>query len=412
MDAQSWDRHGMCRWLFFFAIAACIASPFFTTLAKANESGVTWLFEQQGHDGRMAAPADETTPPHASLEALRALRPVTDQAEAWGQLREFVEQASGPGIPEVPRRLIALSLSGEFDAEGLAELRRHQNPDGGFAAESGHQSSVLDTLDALEALAVAGLSDFDVLQPAIAFVAARQRTDGGFAATAESPSSVYLTARAVAGLQRYRIEYGLSGVLQAAVDFLAAREKDRGWGQTWQSAQALLALLPSTADTGRHAVALDALREAQGNDGSWDGSVYATALVLRALGLAAAEDPSSSPGSATLLGQVIDSRHGVVVPGGTVTAHGGGPEAWMATTGPDGRFLLQDLEPGPYTLAFSATGFQALTRNVELEAGQRSDLGTVVLDMEPESALVTGRVTDAATGEGMAATVALHGSGI
>jgi hypothetical protein len=411
MDAQSWNRHGTCRWLFFFAIAVCIASPFFTTPAKANESGVTWLFEQQGHDGGMAAPPDETTPLPASLEALRALRPVTDRAEAWGQLQQFVGQASGPGIPDVPRRLIALSLSGEVDAEGLVELRRHQNPDGGFAAESGHQSSVLDTLDALEAFAAAGLSDFDVLQPAIAFVAARQRTDGGFAASAVSPSSVYLTARAAAGLQRYRIEYGLSGVLQAAADFLAARENDRGWGQTWQSAQALLALLPGTADTGRHAVAVDALRAAQGIDGSWDGSVYATALALRVLGLAAAEDRSSSPGSATLLGQVIDSRHGVVVPGGAVTAHGGGVAAWMATTGPDGRFLLRDLEPGPYTLAFSAAGFQALTRNVDLVAGQRFDLGAVPLDMEPASALVTGRVTDAVTGEGIAATVALQGSG-
>jgi len=412
MDAQSWNRHGMCRWLFFFAIAVCIASPFFTTVAKANESGVTWLFEQQGHDGRMTAPGDETAPPHASLEALRALHPVTDQREAWVRLLQFVEQASGPGLPYVARRLIARSLSGEFEAEGFVELRRHQNPDGGFAAEPGHQSSVLDTLDALEAVAAAGISDFDVLQPAIAFLAARQRTDGGFAASAESPSSVYLTARAVAGLQRYRIEYGLSGMLQGAIDFLAVQENNGRWGRNWQRAQALLALLPSTADTGRHAVAVDALRAAQGNDGSWDGSVYATALALRALGLAAAEGPSSSPASATLLGQVIDSRHGVILSGATVTAHGGGTAGRMATTGPDGRFLLQDLEPGQYTLAFSATGFQALTRNVDLEAGQGSDLGSVFLDMEPEGALVAGRVTDAATGEGIAATVALEGSGI
>ena len=412
MDAQSWNRHGMCRWFFFFAIAVCIASPFLTTVAKANESGIAWLLEQQGHDGRMATPADETTPPHASLEALRALRAVMDQGEAWAHLRQFVVQASGSGIPDVARRLIAQSLSGELEAEGTAELRRHQNPDGGFAAEPGHQSSVLDTLDALDALAVARLSDFEVLQPAFAFLAARQRADGGFAASAESPSSVYLTARALAGLQRYRIEYGLSGLLQGAVDFLAVEENNGDWGRKWQSAQALLALLPSTADTGRHAVAVDALRAAQGHDGSWGGSVYATALALRALGLAAAEDPSSSLASATLLGQVIDSRHGVIVSGATVTAHGGGTAARMATTGPDGRFLLRDLEPGQYTLAFSATGFQALTRNLDLEAGQGSDLGSVFLDMEPEGALVAGRVTDSATGEGIAATVDLEGSGI
>ena len=411
MDAQSGNRHGMCRCFFFFAVALCVAPWLLTPAVQGNEAGVSWLLDQQLYDGRVATTDDETTATHASLEALRALHPVADQTEAWARLQRFVEQASGAGIPDVPRRLIALSLSGASQAGLLADLRRHQNPDGGFAAEPGNQSSVLDTLDALDAFATAGFSDFTVLQPAASFLVARQRPDGGFAATGESPSSVYLTARVVTGLQRYRIEYGLSEALQAAVDYLAARETEGAWGQTWQSARALLALLPGTADTGRYAAALDALRTGQGADGSWDGSVYATALVLRTLGLAAAGDSPSPPRATALIGQVIDGRHGVVVSGVVVTAHGEGGDGGVGTTGPDGRFLLQDLEPRQYTLRFTAPGFQTLTRIVDVEAGQRYDLGLVAVYLEPDAALVTGRVTDAGTGEGISATVAVTGSG-
>jgi hypothetical protein len=411
MDAQSWNRHGMCRWFFFFAVVLCAAFWILTPAAQGNEAAVSWLLDQQLDDGRVATTDDETTAPHASLEALRALDPVADQTEAWARLHQFIDQASGSGIPDVARRLIALGLSGAPQAGLLADLRRHQNPDGGFAAEPGNQSSVLDTLDALDAFATVGFSDFTVLQPAATFLVAHQRPDGGFAATAQSPSSVYLTARVVAGLQRYRIEYGLSEALQAAVDFLAARETEAAWGRTWQSAQALLALLPSTADTGRYVGALDALRAGQGADGSWDGSVYATALALRTLGLAAADDSTFPPYSTALVGQVVDSRHDVVVSGVTVTAQGDEIDGGTGTTGPDGRFLLQDLDPQQYTLAFTAPGFQTLTRRVDVEAGQRYDLGLIALDLEQDAALVTGQVTDAGTGDGISATVALTGSG-
>ncbi|MFO8002795.1 carboxypeptidase regulatory-like domain-containing protein, partial [Thioalkalivibrio sp.] len=93
-----------------------------------------------------------------------------------------------------------------------------------------------------------------------------------------------------------------------------------------------------------------------------------------------------------------------------VTAQGEGGEDGMATTGPDGRFVLPDLEPGQYTLAFAAPGLQALTRSVDAEAGQRYDLGSIMLDPEPDTAVITGRVTDAGTAEGISARVAVTGS--
>jgi hypothetical protein len=203
-------------------------SSSFAGSALASDSGLAWLLDQQQDDGRIAAPADRTTPDHATFESLRALHLLAGEASpAFVQAREFLDREPHSGIPWLPRRLLALRLSGENGAEALAALRAHQNPDGGFAAEVAEQSTVIDTVDALEALGAIGFGDSTVLQPAIAFLLARQRNDGGFATTPASPASVYLTARAVSVLQRYRFDYGLSDALQAATDFLWERGNSR-----------------------------------------------------------------------------------------------------------------------------------------------------------------------------------------
>jgi hypothetical protein len=403
----------MCRGFFFVAIASCIAFLISAGSALASDSGLAWLLDQQQDDGRIAAPADRTTPDHATFESLRALHLLTGgAAPEFVQARDFLHRDSLSGIPWLPRRLLVLRLSGEDGAEALAALRAHQNPDGGFAAEVAEQSSVLDTVDALEALGAAGFGDSTVLQPAIAFLLARQRNDGGFATTPESPASVYLTARAVSVLQRYRFDYGLSDALQAATDFLWAREQQGAWGPTWESAEALLAVMPTTADPARYAGALHALRESQGADGSWEQSVYATALALRTLRTAEGGGLPPAPHGGTIVGRVVDSHGGAPIAGVTVSVHHGPVQVRTVVGGPDGRFSLPDLEPQDYLLALSAPGFQSQTRSVGVSAGQMLDLGLMPLGLEPETALVRGRVTDATTGAGIGAAIRVNGSGV
>lgn len=413
MDAQPGNRHGMCRRCFVAAIASCVAILIFAGSALASDTGLAWLLGQQQDDGWIAASADRTTPDHATFESLRALHLLGGAASPESvRARDFLNQNAHSGIPWLPRRLLSLRLSGEDGAETLADLRAHQNPDGGFTAAVGEQSSVLDTVDALEALGAAGFADASVLQPAIAFLLARQGNDGGFAATAQSPASVYLTARAVSALQRYRFDYGLSDAMQAAADFLWNREHQSTLGPTWESAEALLALMPTTADPARYAGALQSLRDDQGADGSWEQSVYATALALRTLRMAESGGLPPAPHGATIIGRVVDSHGGAPVAGVTVSVHAGQAQVRTIVGASDGRFTLADLEPQDYLLTLSAPGFESQTRSLDLSGGQMLDLGLVPLALEPGTALVSGTVTDAATGAGIAATITVNGSSV
>ena len=71
------------------------------------------------------------------------------------------------------------------------------------------------------------------------------------------------------------------------------------------------------------------------------------------------------------------------------------------TTGPDGTFLLQDVEPGTYRLNASRTGFAPTSYGARKLAGGGTDLKLaagqaiqdIVLRLQPQ-AVVTGRITD------------------
>lgn len=408
MDAPYGNRHGMCRWLFLLAMAACLAVTDFSVSAQEADLGTEWLLERQQADGRISSEDDVTTPHHATFEAARALQLAHAGSSQWLGALAFIDSRFRSAIPWLPRRLLAAGLAGEAGEDLLAELLLRQNPDGGFAAEPGDQSSVLDTVDSLEALTAAGEQDHHVLQSAIAFLLDHQGEQGGLAPNPASPVSLYLTARAAAVLQRYQFEHGLAEPLGAATDFLWSELERTGPDDSWQQAQALLALIPSTLDPAPYQESVDALRSVQAADGSWNGSVYATALALRALQMAEAGGRLPDPGSAAVGGQIVDAVQGRPVAGASVLL-AGVADGGAADSDLDGRFLLGELDPGPYTLQISAPGFQTLSREVELAPGALLDMGLVSIALEPDTALIAGTVTDAETGEGLAAEIAVTG---
>lgn len=408
MDAPFGNRHGMCQRLFLLAMAACLATLGFAASAEEGTGATDWLFERQQQDGRIATDADETTPHHATFEAARALYSGYVGSPEWANALAFIDSQPWSGIPWLPRRLFAAGLADDPREDLVAELLLRQNPDGGFAAEPGDQSSVLDTVDALDALEGAGLHDGHVLQPAIAFLLAHQDDQGGISPNPASPVSLYLTARMAAVLQRYQFEYGLSGPLGAATDFLWSELEGSGPDVSWPETHALLALIPSTLDPTRYQSPLDSLRASQSMDGSWNGSVYATALALRALQTAESAGSLADSQMAAVGGRVVDALQGAPVAGASITPVGV-EDGGVTESGSDGRFLLSELNPGEYTLQFAATGFQTRTQQVELTPGALLDMGLVNISLEPDTALITGVVTDAETGKGLAAEIAVIG---
>src|SRR6476646_5899812 len=109
---------------------------------------------------------------------------------------------------------------------------------------------------------------------------------------------------------------------------------------------------------------------------------------------------------ATLKGTVLDPQD-KAVPGASIQLIAVGTNAArQVTSNEDGVFQITGLLPGPYKLDVTASGFAALTENVQLEVGQQMNLnlhlklsslsGTVDIMADAVNIL---RTTDASVGE-------------
>jgi hypothetical protein len=382
MDAQSAGRHRGCRNNAAFAALLFLAPWLWSVSAMANSAGLNWLLAQQQPDGRIAAPADETLPQHASFEALRTLVHMGAPETVRAHAAAFVSGGSGDDLPFFARRLQAQHLVGSETAPAVADLAAYQNPDGGFASYPGDQSRVPDTLDALEALRDLDEKDPTIVGPAVAWLLTQQRGDGGFGSSEASPSADYLAARAVTLLRNYRFDFPVSAALEAAESFLWAQQNGGLWGSTGDSAHALLALMPLTLETPLLAPAITELRERQDPDGSWNGSVYATSLALRALHVFSNQGESTGPeeegfraewladpddadpvlfpdlvepqdGTSTVFGVVRDRATAKPVANALVTVGG-----TSVRSDPEGRYRVEGLMAAQFGISASATGYR------------------------------------------------------
>ena len=96
-----------------------------------------------------------------------------------------------------------------------------------------------------------------------------------------------------------------------------------------------------------------------------------------------------------LSGHVFDS--GEPLGGGRLSAYGRGNDHSQSTTiDREGRFEVEDLQPGTYQLTISRPAFGGMEyRSIELQ----SDLDGLRIDLEPTAATLTGIVVDAQTGQ-------------
>ena len=411
MDAQSARRHRRCRKLAAHAALLFVATA--PTLgpvsAMADAAGLNWLLSQQQTDGRIAAPADETLPQHASFEALRTLGHLGAPETTTAQAAAFVSSNIAQDLPFVVRRLRAQHLSGADTGSSVADLVAYQNPDGGFASRPGDQSRVLDTLDALEALRDLEVEDPAVVGSALGFLLAKQRLDGGFGSSEASLSSVYLTARAVMLLRDHRFEFAVSAALEAAARFLWAEQRGGLWGSTGESTQALLALTPLTVETPLLAPAITELRARQHSDGSWNGSVYATSLAMRALHVFSRRAESTGPedegfsaawvadpadvdtvlfpdlavpvdGTTTVFGVVRDRATADPIADALVTLGGA-----AVRSDSQGRYRIEGIVASDVDISASATGYRLQSASFAMAQG-----GLFQVDIALEMAAVDG----------------------
>jgi len=320
--------------------------------------GRDWLLQQARDDRAFHNTTTLATPAQASAEVLMLGDP------AMASSRTFLQQTPFHGTEYLARRLLGGAGDGAWL---LGELWARQNPDGGFGDLPGYQSSVLDTAHALRALAASAAT-----APAALDYLARVEVDDGGWADGPNPPSVFTTALVLEGLQGFRAEPAVAGMIQRGRAFLQASLADLQ--EPGLLALTLRALLPGE-DGGGLDEALARLRSFQDLDGGWGGDVHTTALALQVLTLAALDIPN--PDLGVVRGRVVGAASGWALTGAALQLDG--PVTRSVSSDAEGTYQLNALPAGSYRLTVSADQYQTTVLSVAVQPGAVLELGDLLL---------------------------------
>jgi hypothetical protein len=387
-----------------------MAVPFFgfSPPTQAN-LGLDWLAAQAQPDGHYSTANDIATPFTATAETLRTFYLLGDTAASQNvsAALNFLNAQAFPSTEHLSRRLIAnLAANPNQSVTDLSNaILARLNDNGGLGDLKDYHSTVIDTAWALEAIARTALADTgsDALFNAINFLKQQQHDNGGWASNGREPS-VTTTAIVMHALWHYRDKVSniptlnVVPALDKAQQYLLAQRNNNGlWGETFESALALIAILPRLSNLDEVSASLEALRVAQNQNGSWNNDIYSTALALRAL--KTAESPEPNPDLGQMAAVVIDGQTGLALSGVTVQLTG--TTTANQLTNSAGEFQFSGLPAGNYNIQLSTEGETRLTAETQVNRGQQVNLGELRLFQEGAT-ILQGTVTDATTGEPLA----------
>ena len=389
--------HWLCCAFVFWFSGAVFAS---------DALGLAWLQAQVRADGSLAQEGvSAALPVQGRAEVATTLQAMAGTVPAV--LLNAIDQTSGTSVEILARKALAKQLTAPSTAY-LDALAQQQNPDGGFGAAQGYSSNVQDTAWALHALAATQSSSV-VAEKALDWLISSQQLDGQWMMAFDG-DAVVTTSMAVQALAAYRQQPAVQAALAKARAWLIAqRNANQLWSDDLRTAHALLAVLPGLMSASEVQAAVTALKASQASDGSWADDPHLTALILRALTIAA--QPVTNPDMASVTGMLLDSQSRAPLVG--FTANLRGAASLVAVVGATGSFEFTALTPGSYTLEVPAQGqFQALRADIALIPGQRLDVGQLLLNrnVNPSAATVFGKVTRADTGAGIAGATIQVGS--
>jgi len=398
-DRETNIRQKTRRVAWFAVLALVLLFGLPPTSFAGLPEGLGWLGSQQNADGSFGGTTTSlATPVQSTAEVVRSFQTLSAQGQSgYAPALSYLNTDSESNTEYLSRRIVVNSLAGNNVSALVSGLALNQNLDGGFGDQPGYGSSILDSAYAAEALVVAGQGGSAAAGFVVGYLLTHQLANGAFLDGANDPS-VFLTAKALRALWYYRNTYqGVTAALAAAKTYLLSQRAANGlWAGNFNTALALIALIPSLPDLSSVSTSIAALQSAQLGNGSWDNDPYTTALALQALYLASL--PVANPDYATIKGQVVDAQTGLPLSG--VTAALTGAAALNLTTGSDGQFLFQSLPAGSYSLNFTLANYGTISASLTLSPGQTADLGALLMTKgaTATTGTVQGTVTDAANG--------------
>jgi hypothetical protein len=386
-------------WLISGSFVAAHASP-------ATDAGVQWLSSTQNADGYWGK-AFGGTPIRDTTAAVNALRELSPASTNLTRAVQWLLTANPLVVDYTARRITALAGTGNDLTASLTALKAAQHPDGGWGLDSDHESNPLDTALALQALA-AGNETQGVTQ-ALGYLLAQQQANGAWL-NSEADPSVQITALTFRALWLHRnTSTSVPPTLTKARDFLLSQRDSTGsWGEPFNTALSLIALVPYLPDTSLVTPSIASLQSAQLGNGSWGNDPYTTALALQAL-RAIALRGSGTLGSGAVSGYVVKAGSTEPIAGATVSLNELPGVAVLSNA--DGYFLIPSLAAGSYTVTAVKAGYNGASLAVRTQASQITLAGNLMLAPSSQTGLVRGRVyqaTDAAAVSG--AVVSLAGT--
>lgn len=358
-------------------------------MTPAVTRGLGWLAGQVQADGHLReSPTTLATPLQGAAETARVLRQGGQPSAA---LVDRIAAGEEPDTEYIARRIAVLSGEGRGVADLVLLLAARQRPDGGFAPLPDHESNPLDTAFALNALAGAGHQA--PLPAAVAYLVRSQAANGAYG-VGTGRASVYVTALASAALQRVQATEALTQVTRANAWLRTMQKPDGGWGTVLDTSMAKLALAGTDPDAALSAMMAASIGAGQGEDGSWSGDPYLTAIALRALMAGPAPPPAALTGN--IRGRLLNAVTSAPIAGATVALQPASTPAVVSNAA--GEFAFDGVAPGSYALVVTAAGFDSGTLPLQVRAGMTSDAGPVALQASVTSGSLGGIVTDRATG--------------
>lgn len=324
-----------------------------TTPANLDE-GLAWLRSHQTAQGYWND--KDTTRQRDTTIALATLSKLDGSFSGSGSALSWLNQNPSPNTDYLARQAILLADIGQNGAVQRDQLVTLQNSDGGWGLGAGYQSNALDSALAVLALAGHGVTPA-VLDKAGQYLLAAQNSDGGWGSVVGGPSRSSVTATVLRALKAINLP---SGAATTALAFLKSKQNpDGGFGDSPSTVH-------DTANVLQAAIAVDGtaqilpdaaaayLMSRQGADGSWDGSVYATAVAVSTLkqfnypnwnvtGITATP-ASVNDGDRVALSIYIKNDSNLATPAGVLRVYDGDPASGGTAIGPD--IVVPVIAPG------------------------------------------------------------------
>ncbi|MBD8525506.1 carboxypeptidase regulatory-like domain-containing protein [Pseudomarimonas arenosa] len=340
---------------------------------------------------------------------------VDTNAEAWLSLHLLGATQGVPGLAAVAaeqadestlsraRQVLIKLQQGSSGDQIIAGLLREQRADGGFSSHAQGGSDALSTAWVLLALDRAGRGAQTPAQRALAWLLASQRADGGWPANSASESSLWISAQVARTLQAYATRFALSASLTKSRNYMLSRQRaDHSFGELFETAQALDALVALAAERTAIDRGIAQLAGLQLANGSFADDAYQTALALRALHAHA--QPVIDPTMAQLRGRVIAADTELPITGASLVLSGAGSST--ITSNNSGELHADNLPGGQYQATLSYAGMQSVSFEFTVPGGRAIDLGTLRMYQRQgignPFGVIRGRTVNATTGEPVA----------